>query len=262
MKIVYKLSTFLHHKLTIFFKLKPFFLLAILLILIIVTLFACGENSSSKTFRVELGGNATTGYNWTYSMDTQGIVKEIENNYVTDHNPKGLSGVGGTYIFAFEGVSPGEVKLHFVYSRSWEEDQPPVEEIIYTLVIDKEGCISELNDATESSQNDSNLEPVYQKISSSEAYKMMSETGNFILLDVRTESEYKEKRIPGAILLPNDEIKSRAEAELSGKEQLIFVYCRSGGRSASATKELVELGYTNVYDLGGIIDWPYETTSG
>ena len=108
----------------------------------------------------------------------------------------------------------------------------------------------------------SGKEPVYQKIAAAEAHEMMEQSAGFILLDVRTESEFKEKRIEGAILIPGDEIESRAEAELPDKAQLIFVYCRSGARSATATNVLVKLGYTNVYDIGGINDWPYETVSG
>ena len=101
----------------------------------------------------------------------------------------------------------------------------------------------------------------YRKVSAIEAYKMMSELGDYIILDVRTDEEYKEKRIAGAILIPNYEIKNRAEKELPDKSKVILVYCRSGGRSANAARELAGLGYENVYDFGGIIDWPYDTVS-
>ena len=83
-----------------------------------------------------------------------------------------------------------------------------------------------------------------------------------ILLDVRTEQEYQEKHIPGAILIPVQEIENRATSELPDKNVVIFVYCRSGARSANAAKILVGKGYTHIYDIGGIIDWPYETVSG
>ena len=79
-----------------------------------------------------------------------------------------------------------------------------------------------------------------------------------VLLDVRTREEYDEGHIPGAILIPEYEIAQRAESELSDKNQLILVYCRSGRRSKIASEELVNLGYTNVKEFGGIIDWPYE----
>ena len=99
----------------------------------------------------------------------------------------------------------------------------------------------------------------YRKISAADAYKMMSVQSDFILLDVRTEKEYKEKRIAGSILIPDNVIKDRALKELPDKDKVILVYCRSGRRSASAARILVSLGYTNVYDFGGILDWPYET---
>ena len=105
-------------------------------------------------------------------------------------------------------------------------------------------------------------EPEYRKISPAEARQIMQEKDDYILLDVRTDDEFKEKRIDGAILIPDYEIGDRAEIELPDKDALILVYCRSGRRSANAADELIEMGYTNVYDFGGIIDWPYDTVSG
>ena len=92
---------------------------------------------------------------------------------------------------------------------------------------------------------------VYRKVSSAEAHKMMSESKGHILLDVRTDTEYKEKRIAGAILIPDYEIKDRAGKELPDKNKVILVYCRSGRRSANAARALISLGYVNVYDFGG-----------
>ena len=102
----------------------------------------------------------------------------------------------------------------------------------------------------------------YHKISAEEALQMMNEKTSFILLDVRTEEEYLESRIEGALLIPDFEIEERAESELPDKDALLLVYCRSGKRSAGAAHALVNLGYTNVYDFGGIIDWPYDKVSG
>lgn len=106
------------------------------------------------------------------------------------------------------------------------------------------------------------LEAVYRKITAEEAQDRMQSVENFILLDVRTDEEYKEQRIDGAVLIPDTEIAERAEKELPDKNALILVYCRSGRRSALAANELVNQGYTNVYDFGGIIDWPYDTVNG
>jgi rhodanese-related sulfurtransferase len=105
-------------------------------------------------------------------------------------------------------------------------------------------------------------EAVYHKISAEEAREIMESTNGFIVLDVRTEDEYREKRIDGAILIPDHEIQERAESELPDKNAVILVYCRSGRRSANAAKELADMGYTNVYDFGGILDWTYDTVSG
>ena len=102
----------------------------------------------------------------------------------------------------------------------------------------------------------------WQTITATEARNMMVEAYNFILLDVRTEEEFRERRIDGALLIPYDEIWDRAEMELSDKDAVILLYCRSGRRSALAAEELVALGYANIYDFGGINDWPYESVSG
>ena len=99
----------------------------------------------------------------------------------------------------------------------------------------------------------------YEMITQEEAKALMDSEENYVILDVRTEEEFAEKRIAGAILIPYDEIEARAEGELTDKAQLILVYCRSGRRSKIAAEALVALGYTNVKEFGGIIDWPYET---
>ena len=91
---------------------------------------------------------------------------------------------------------------------------------------------------------------------------MMSDGETFILLDVRSEEEFIEIRIDGAILIPDCEIKERAPVELPDKNMRIIVYCWRGFRSAFAANDLLEMGYIHIYNLGGIIDWPYEMVSG
>ena len=107
--------------------------------------------------------------------------------------------------------------------------------------------------------NPNSQEAVYMNITAQEAREIMDTEEGYIILDVRTQAEYDEKHISGAILIPDYEIKERAEEELTDKDQLILVYCRSGRRSKLAAEALVELGYTNIKEFGGIIDWPYET---
>lgn len=114
--------------------------------------------------------------------------------------------------------------------------------------------------ASESSEYTS--EPAYRKISAEEAKNMMDGENPYILLDVRTDTEFTANRIDGAILIPDFEIADRAETELPDKNALILIYCRSGRRSAIVAYELLYMGYTNVYDFGGIIDWQYDTVSG
>ena len=100
---------------------------------------------------------------------------------------------------------------------------------------------------------------VYVNITAEEAKQIMDSQEGYIILDVRTQEEYDQGHIPGAILLSNTEIQAKAEEVLTDKDQLILVYCRSGRRSKLAAEALVELGYTNIKEFGGIIDWPYET---
>ena len=99
----------------------------------------------------------------------------------------------------------------------------------------------------------------YQQISGDEAKALMESESDYIILDTRTDEEFNAEHIPGAILIPEYEITERAEAELPDKDRLILVYCRSGRRSKIASQLLVMLGYKNVKEFGGIIDWPYET---
>ncbi len=105
---------------------------------------------------------------------------------------------------------------------------------------------------------DSGNNAPYEQITAQEAKEIMDTEQDYIIIDARTEEEFAEGHIANAILIPEYEIKDRAEKELPDKDALILVYCRSGRRSKIASEELVNLGYTNVKEFGGIIDWPYE----
>ena len=107
-------------------------------------------------------------------------------------------------------------------------------------------------------KNDKGETLTYEQISAEEAKAIMDTEKEYIIIDARTGSEFAEGHIEGAILIPEYEIAERAEKELPNKDVLILVYCRSGRRSKIASEELVKLGYTNVKEFGGIIDWPYE----
>ena len=102
----------------------------------------------------------------------------------------------------------------------------------------------------------------YRRITMQEAVEMIEKEENYIILDVRTYEEFAAGHIPGAIVIPNETIGTEEIAQLPDKDQLIMVYCRSGNRSKQASGKLVKLGYTNIVEFGGIIDWPGETVSG
>ena len=102
---------------------------------------------------------------------------------------------------------------------------------------------------------------VYMNITAEEAKQIMDTEEDYIILDVRTKEEYDQGHIPGAIVISHEEIEEKAEDVLTDKDQLILVYCRSGRRSKIAAEALVDLGYTNIKEFGGIIDWPYEVTT-
>jgi len=102
----------------------------------------------------------------------------------------------------------------------------------------------------------------FQIISAQQAKQMMDQSTGYVIVDVRTQSEYQDGHIDGAILIPVDQIASLAPSKLPDKTQLIFVYCRSGARAQQASTTLSQMGYTNVFDFGGITSWPYGTVTG
>ena len=105
-------------------------------------------------------------------------------------------------------------------------------------------------------------ENTYRQIDMEQAIAIMEQESDYIILDVRRVDEFAEKHIPGAINIPNEEIGEEPIPQLPDKDQLILVYCRSGNRSKQASEKLVALGYTNVVEFGGIIDWPGEVVTG
>ena len=101
----------------------------------------------------------------------------------------------------------------------------------------------------------------YQQITQEEAKEMM-DNQEVIILDVREQDEYDGGHIPGAVLLPVGTIDDTTAAQvIPEKDATVLVYCRSGNRSKTASAALADLGYTNIYEFGGINTWPYETES-
>lgn len=97
-----------------------------------------------------------------------------------------------------------------------------------------------------------------QKIGAEEAKQRLDSEKGIVLVDVRTQEEHDAKYIPGSILLPLDSLETLAPQNLPDKKTTIFVYCRSGNRSAQAAALLSKMGYTDIVDIGGIQDWPYD----
>lgn len=116
----------------------------------------------------------------------------------------------------------------------------------------------ESSEAKSEESVDVSFENGYEQISGETAKQLMETESDYVIIDARTKEEFAEGHIEGAILIPEYEIHNRAEDELQDKSQLILVYCRSGRRSKIAAEALSELGYTNVKEFGGIIDWKYE----
>ena len=126
--------------------------------------------------------------------------------------------------------------------------------IILGIVIFAVGAILMFNKKDKNIKN----EPTIKYSSMDEIVQIMNENKDYIILDVRTIEEYNEGHIPNAICIPNETIGEDIVSKLPNKEQLILIYCRSGNRSKQAAKKLNQLGYTNLIEFGGIIDWKGE----
>ena len=100
----------------------------------------------------------------------------------------------------------------------------------------------------------------YHRISQEEARNRMARNDGHVIVDVRRREEYDAGHIPGAILIPNESIGKEPPEQLPDKDQILLVYCRSGRRSKEAAQKLADMGYTNIYEFGGIIDWTGEVT--
>jgi rhodanese-related sulfurtransferase len=135
--------------------------------------------------------------------------------------------------------------------------------LVSSLLLFVSGCSAgkEGTGGMESMESTEELKGEYKRISAQAAKEMIDSGEEPVILDVRTQAEYDEGHIEGAVLLPYDEIDERAAEFLPDKNTKILVYCRSGNRSAIASHALIALGYTDVTDFGGIISWPYEVVT-
>ena len=123
--------------------------------------------------------------------------------------------------------------------------------LLLLLIVSLAGCGSREEDAKNTAS--------YQQITAEEAKSMMDEQPDAVILDVREQDEYDAGHIPGAVLLPVSTINEETAASaIPEKDTVVLVYCRSGNRSKTASQALADLGYTQIYEFGGIKDWPYE----
>lgn len=126
--------------------------------------------------------------------------------------------------------------------------------LIIIVIIIIIGVVFKMNKKEKSIEN----EVVIKHVSMNDIVQIMEENENYIILDVRTQAEYNQGHIPNAICIPNETIDESVVNKLSDKNQMILVYCRSGNRSKQAAEKLKKLGYTNLIEFGGIIDWKGE----
>ena len=203
------------------------------------------KSFKSDSVTIELKGNPSTGYTWEAVLASENIVEVSKN--VKYLGAKGMVGAPSMFYFTVSSLSSGSTILTLEYKRPWEEIAP-LETKVYNINVDKKGKIT--------MEENQNIKLTYKSVSMDEGLKMMAESSDFILLDVRRSDEFASGHIPGAVLFIN-ELMTKADAEklLPNKNQRIFLYCRSGRRSKEASQKLVDYGYSNVIEIGGILDY-------
>lgn len=120
------------------------------------------------------------------------------------------------------------------------------------------GCTNAGSENLKIQQDTEAVQMSYTRISAEKAMEIMESGEEYIIADVRRQDEYTEGHIPGAVCIPNETIGTEMPSQLPDKEKLILIYCRSGNRSRQAARKLCDMGYSNIYEFGGIIDWTGE----
>ena len=226
-------------------KLKSLFLITLILGAIFMSSCTSQKSFKSDSITIELKGNPSTGYTWEAVLSDENIV-EISKD-VKYLGSEGMVGAPSMFYFTVSSLATGNTVLTLEYKRPWEEIAP-LETKVYNINVDERGKIT-------MSENQ-NIKLTYKSVSMDEGLKMMADSSDYILLDVRRPDEFAAGHIPGAVLFTN-ELMTKADAEklLPNKSQRIYVYCRSGRRSKEASQKLVEYGYSNVIEIGGILDY-------
>ncbi len=205
---------------------------------------SCATFKSQKAV-IELGGNPTTGYTWNYQIEDVAVVKVDEEIRYLGKN--GVVGAPSKFTYTIYSLKAGNTKIKFEYKRPWEQT-PADKVVIYEVRVKENGAIEVKEVDTES--------PAFKMISMDEGLKLMSKDSDFVLIDVRRPDEFEAGHIPGAVQLTNETMTvENTLAVLPDKNQTIYVYCRSGRRSKLASQKLVDYGYKNVIEIGGILDY-------
>ncbi|MBO5482694.1 MAG: protease inhibitor I42 family protein [Spirochaetaceae bacterium] len=226
-------------------KLKSLFLITLILGAVFMSSCTSQKSFKSDSITIELKGNPSTGYTWEAVLASENIV-EISKD-VKYLGGEGMVGAPSMFNFTVSSVSAGSTILTLEYKRPWEE-KAPLEKKVYNITVDKKGKIT--------MEENQNIKLTYKSVSMAEGLKMMAESSDFTLLDVRRPDEFASGHIPGAVLFTNELMtKEDAEKLLPNKNQRIYVYCRSGRRSKEASQKLVDYGYSNVIEIGGILDY-------
>lgn len=209
--------------------------------------------TSQKSFKsdsvtIELKGNPSTGYTWEAVLSDENIVEVSKD--VKYLGSERMVGAPSMFCFTVSSLFSGSTILTLEYKRPWEEIAP-LETKVYNITVDEKGKIT-------MSENE-NIKLTYKSVSMDEGLKMMEDSSDYILLDVRRPDEFTAGHIPGAVLFTNELMtKEDAEKLFPNKKQRIYVYCRSGRRSKEASQKLVDYGYSNVIEIGGILDYEGE----
>ncbi len=205
---------------------------------------SCATFKSQKAV-IELGGNPTTGYTWNYQIEDEAVIKVDEEIRYLGKN--GVVGAPSKFTYTIYSLKAGNTKIKFEYKRPWEQT-PADKFVIYEVRVKENGAIEVKEVDTES--------PAFKMVSMDEGLKLMSKDSDFVLIDVRRPDEFEAGHIPGAVQLTNETMTvENTLAVLPDKNQTIYVYCRSGRRSKLASQKLVDYGYKNVIEIGGILDY-------
>ena len=203
------------------------------------------KSFESDSVTIELKGNPSTGFTWISTLSDENIVEVSKD--VKYRGSEGMVGAPSMFYFTVRSLSVGNTVLTLEYKRPWEEKES-LEKKVYNITVDEKGKIT--------MEENQNIKLTYKSVSMDEGLKMMAESSDYILLDVRRPDEFAAGHIPGAVLFTN-ELMTLEDAEklLPNKEKRIFVYCRSGRRSKEASQKLVDYGYSDVIEIGGILDY-------